>query len=43
MSKYSSEFKLEVVNYYLSNYTSYNDVAKYFDISSLLVIIFINK
>ena len=34
MSKYSSEFKLEVVNYYLSNYTSYNDVAKYFDISS---------
>ena len=34
MAKYSTEFKLEVVNYYLSNYTSYNDVAKHFDIPS---------
>ena len=31
MSKYSSEFKLEVVNYYLSNYISYDDVAKHFE------------
>ena len=34
MSKYSGEFKLEVVNYYLSNAVSYKDVAIYFNITS---------
>jgi len=32
MSKYSNEFKLEVVNYYLSNHYGWEYVAKQFDI-----------
>lgn len=32
MSKYSEEFKLEVVNYYLSNHYGWEYVAKQFDI-----------
>ncbi len=34
MSKYSGEFKLKVVNYYLSNAVSYKDVAIHFNITS---------
>ena len=32
MSKYSKEFKLKVVNYYMNNNYSWEDVAKQFDI-----------
>ena len=34
MSKYSDQFKLEVVNYYISNAVSYKDVATHFNITS---------
>ena len=34
MSKYSSEFKLEVVRFCIDNHLSYNDVAKHFNIPS---------
>lgn len=32
MKKYSTKFKLKVVEYYINNYYSYHDVARYFDI-----------
>ena len=32
MSKYSEEFKLEVINYYINNYYSFEYVAKQFEI-----------
>ena len=31
MSKYSNEFKLEVVNYYLNGKTSYPETARHFN------------
>ena len=34
MSKYSEEFKLKVVNYYLNNHYGWEGVAKQFDIPS---------
>lgn len=37
MSKYLSEFKLEVVKYYLENNVGYQTVANHFWLSSTLV------
>ena len=43
MSKYSSEFKLEVVKYYLENNTGYQTAGKYFCVSPTLVRRWIRK
>lgn len=43
MSKYSSEFKLEVVKYYLENNAGYQTAAKYFGVSPTLVRKWIRK
>ena len=38
MSKYSNEFKLEVIKYYLEGHHSYSECMKKFNISSKLII-----
>lgn len=43
MSKYSSEFKLEVVKYYLENNAGYQTAGKYFCVSPTLVRRWIRK
>ena len=43
MSKYSSEFKLEVVKYYLENNVGYKTTAKHFGVASAPVLRWIRK
>lgn len=43
MSKYSSEFKLEVVKYYLENNVGYQTAADHFGVAYFLVIRWIRK
>jgi transposase len=38
MSKYSNEFKMEVVKYYLEKHMGYVQVAKYFNISTYSIV-----
>lgn len=43
MSKYSSEFKLKVVNYYLENNIGYKNTSNHFKISDTLVLRWVRK
>ena len=43
MSKYSTELKLEVVNYYLKEYTGYTSTAQKFSIPRSLVVRWVRK
>ena len=43
MSKYSSEFKLEVVKYYLDNNVGYQTTADHFSVAYALVLKWVRK